>query len=409
MNSDSVGDPEHCLCPVKAKRMLKIALIGHDSRNANLGVGALTVSDIEIIRRAAQKAKVPNQVTVLTGGGDKPSYVFGEDVVERFVRPLRKPGDFYKVVRAQDFVIDISGGDSFTDVYGHRRIMQDFIQKQLVHMAGRPLVFAPQTIGPFKHWFWRYLAKRSMTSAAILATRDVKSIAFLRELGVTREVIEASDVALRLPYEAPQRAPGGAPRVGLNVSGLLLHGGYTRNNMFGLKADYPKLIRELIKELLAHDSGCELHLIGHVVPAKRGGVEDDYQTCLDLAEEFPGAIVAPAFETPSEAKSYIAGLDFMVGARMHACIAAFSSGVPVVPMAYSRKFAGLFGSLDYNYTVDCTVESTEICLSRILEAYERREALGAEITEARARGQAKLQAYEDALVELMSERPLNLT
>ena len=61
-----------------------------------------------------------------------------------------------------------------------------------------------------------------------------------------------------------------------------------------------------------------------------------------LRARYPRAIVAPAFRTPVEAKSYIAGMDFFAGARMHACIAAVSSGVPVYPLAYSRKFNGLF-------------------------------------------------------------------
>lgn len=65
------------------------------------------------------------------------------------------------------------------------------------------------------------------------------------------------------------------------------------------------------------------------------------------AAEFPGSVLAPAFASPSEAKSYIAGMDFFMGARMHACITALLSGVPVVPMAYSLKFEGLFGSLDW--------------------------------------------------------------
>ena len=61
-----------------------------------------------------------------------------------------------------------------------------------------------------------------------------------------------------------------------------------------------------------------------------------------------------------------------MGARMHACIAAFSAGVPVVPMAYSRKFAGLFGAMGYDETVDCTSQSAEEILTRIFDAFERR-------------------------------------
>ena len=48
-----------------------------------------------------------------------------------------------------------------------------------------------------------------------------------------------------------------------------------------------------------------------------------------------------------------------IGARMHATIAAISSGVPTMPVAYSRKFTGLFGTIEYPYVVDLTELDTE--------------------------------------------------
>ncbi|MDQ2089675.1 polysaccharide pyruvyl transferase family protein [Marimonas arenosa] len=376
--------------------MLKIALIGHDTRNPNLGVGALTVSEIELIRRVAQRRGLEIEITVLIGPSTFPSCVEGTEVRERFVRPLRKPLDYFRAVRASDLVIDISGGDSFADIYGSKRIFQILLMKYLTHLAGRPLVMAPQTVGPFRHRLWRSLAAGSIRRAASVATRDDKSTAFLREIGIRREIVEASDVALRLPFVAPS-THSGPVRVGLNVSGLLMNGGYTGSNMFGLESDYPTLVRDIIKSFLSHPEGCELHLVGHVIPQDRGGVEDDYQACLDLAAEFPETIVAPAFSTPSEAKSYIAGLDFFMGARMHACIAAFSSGVPVVPMAYSRKFAGLFGALGYTETVDLAADKPKDIVMRILRSYENRENISGEIETALSIGLNRLDEYEAAL------------
>ena len=92
-----------------------------------------------------------------------------------------------------------------------------------------------------------------------------------------------------------------------------------------------------------------------------------------------------------------------MGARMHACIAAFSSGVPVVPMAYSRKFAGLFGTLGYERTVDCTAEENEAILEKIARAFEARDRLREEARQALQKGLHKLAAYEHALGALMAE------
>jgi polysaccharide pyruvyl transferase WcaK-like protein len=217
-------------------------------------------------------------------------------------------------------------------------------------------------------------------------------------MGLTRDLIEASDVALRLPFDAPTKTTG-PKKVGINVSGLLMGGGYTGKNEFGLQMDYPGLIRDLISHF--QNLGTQVHLVPHViVPAGRLAAEDDYNASMKLHAEFPNTIVAPAFEAPSEAKTYIAGRDFFMGARMHACIAAFSSGVPVIPMAYSRKFAGLFGSIGYNHTVDCTSETSEAIKTKIIAGFENRTSLQAETETALKTGRIKLGAYEDALHDL---------
>jgi polysaccharide pyruvyl transferase WcaK-like protein len=166
--------------------------------------------------------------------------------------------------------------------------------------------------------------------------------------------------------------------------------------------DYPGLIRQLIRRF--QDQGAEVHLVPHVIVREGRLVkEDDYRASKALADEFPDTVLAPAFEAPSEAKSYIAGLDFFMGARMHACIAAFSAGVPVVPMAYSRKFAGLFGSLGYDRTVDCTSETAEAIETKILAAYETRDLLTREAASALARGREKLAVYEAGLQAVVSK------
>jgi polysaccharide pyruvyl transferase WcaK-like protein len=94
-------------------------------------------------------------------------------------------------------------------------------------------------------------------------------------------------------------------------------------------------------------------------------------------------------------------MDFFMGARMHACIAALSSGVAVAPMAYSRKFAGLFGSIGYEHTLDCTTLEAAEVQDRIAALYGDRVRLAAGAAAARTTGLEKLGRYEDALAELL--------
>ena len=383
-------------------RPFTVVLLSHLSRNPNLGVGALAVCDAEIIRRLGEGLGLPVRFEVLDAPGARPSVLEAGDVTLHSVRFLRKPRKALAVIRRADLVVDICGGDSFADIYGRKRLSIMMMLQGMALAAGKPLVFAPQTIGPFTRPASRRLARTILNRAALVATRDALSTKALRDLGVEGG-IEASDVALRLPFEAPAPRPNGAGvRVGINPSGLLAAGGYTGKGELGLSGEaYRAMLKGIVEGLRASPEAPEIHLAPHVVPGD-GGVEDDARACRELAEACPGAVVAPTFATPSEAKGYIAGMDFFAGARMHACIAAFSSGVPVVPMAYSRKFAGLFGTLGYGRTVDCRTESAEAITAAVLAGFRDRAALKQEAAEALARGQARLARYEEALEDVMA-------
>lgn len=388
------------------QRPIRICLIMHATRSDNLGVGALSVSEVAIIRDIARDLGREIEITVVDFKDKREPYVTGPDikVIDLDGKMMRSPKGFFAIARASDIVIDIGGGDSFADIYGPGRLKRMFALKYLTHIARTPLVMAPQTVGPFTKGWSKALAKQSMRMCAVVASRDAMSTKAAQDLGCTK-VIEASDVALRLPYDPPApRSDVGPVKVGINVSGLLMGGGYTGKNEFGLKMDYPGLMRDLITWFQSHKDGCEVHLVPHVIVNSGPMIgEDDFRASEKLAAEFPGTVLAPAFTSPSEAKSYIAGMDFFMGARMHACIGAFSSGVPVVPMAYSRKFEGLFGTLGYARTVDCTSQSSEVILSAIQEGYETRATLQAEAKIAYAKGREKLKIYETALHDLLAK------
>lgn len=384
------------------RKTLNVALLWHSAKSDNFGVAALTVSEIEILRSLARDLDIDLHMTIVDWKDPRTPYVGGDDVtiVPVGSKELFHPGGVLRILRQSDLVIDISGGDSFTDIYGPKRLNRLLYLKFLTHLSGKPMVVAPQTIGPFNKAHYRRIALSSLRRSALVATRDAKSTSAARDMGFDGPIIEASDVALRLPYNRPSRPENGPLKVGLNVSGLLMNGGHTRKNQFGLSVDYPGVIRRLIEGFLAHEAAPEVILVPHVLCSTPGAVEDDVEASQALAARYPEITVAPRFETPVEAKSFISGLDFFAGARMHACIAAFSSGVPVVPMAYSRKFSGLFGTLGYNWTVDCVDGDDETIVRSIFEAFDDRDILREEQRVALDRGIARMSDYEEGLRKL---------
>lgn len=383
-------------------RALTIGLVWHSMNSDNLGVGALTLANVEILRAAAAEAGVAVRFIVMGWRDSRPWYLDAPDIENApfRLRHLVMPGDvFGRALSRCDALFDIGSGDSFTDIYGPKRFLSIWSTKARAHLAGKPLVLCPQTVGPFDTRWARPLARWAMNRAWLNVTRDAPSTAFLGDMGVRAPVLEATDVAMALPHARPGPRGDGKVRVGLNVSGLLFNGGYTQSNQFGLKGDYPALIRQILAWFAAREE-VELHLVGHV-QSDRILVEDDQRVSARLAEEYPGAVLAPVFETPIEAKSYIAGMDFFMGARMHATIAAFSAGVPVVPMAYSRKFAGVFGTLGYGHVADCKTDSDAEILARVQQGYLERDRLAREIAQAMTGVEARLAAYRGRAADLM--------
>lgn len=297
-----------------------------------------------------------------------------------------------------DLVFDIGEGDSFADIYGRKRLAFHLATKFMATRQGRPFVFSPQTVGPFKGRISGWWANRVLSRAALVCTRDALSSDFYRSRGLKPPLLEATDVAFALPF-TPRARDGQRPQVGLNVSGLLWSGGYTGGNQFGLRMDYRQLVLDLV-DWFQGPGGANVWLVPHVVTPQRA-VEDDWRASQQIAALRPGVQLAGPFADPSAAKSFISGLDFFAGARMHACIAAFSSGVPCVPMAYSRKFTGLFNTLGYSRVADCTGQTAEQVRAAVQQGYLDREAVRAEVARGCQAAQDRLDRYRQALTGLI--------
>lgn len=387
----------------RSPRDLTVGLLWHTVSSGNLGVGALTVGNLAIARRAAARAGVRARFLVL-GFAERgvPVYIHDPDVeaVPLDTRAMLPGGAYWRAVKGVDCILDIGGGDSFADIYGAKRFAFLWVSKAMAVASRTPLILSPQTIGPFTRQPHTALAVGVMKKADLIVARDTVSFDVARKMAPGTRVLQAVDVAFGMPFERRIKADPSVVEVGINVSGLLFSYGYSGANEFGMQVDYREYTRKVIAELQAR--GAVVHLVSHV-NAQGDPVEDDGRMSDILAAEFPGTIRAPDFDSPTTAKSYISGFDFFVGGRMHACIAAFSTGVPVVPVAYSRKFAGLFeGLLKFRHVIPVSGIDTAAAVAFTINRFERRAELAAEIREAGSMVLRLLKNYEDELMEIFT-------
>jgi len=220
--------------------------------------------------------------------------------------------------------------------------------------------------------------------------RDRSGVEYVQELlgkhAVNGRVRFTPDMAFVLDPSAPENIDVGdvdgvrtedSVVVGLNISALLLHGGYSQENMFGLKINYRELICCVVDSLMEQKNVLVL-LVPHVFVPDRA-VEDDPGACQEmygeLEREYPGRIFLTRGQYSQNEIKYVIGLcDFFIGSRMHACIAALSQCIPTVGIAYSKKFHGVFESVGLESCVADAYRCKKDGLLSIVEtAFKERE------------------------------------
>ncbi len=355
--------------------MKKFILAGASLNSGNRGVNALTRSMIMFILDKYGENSEINILSYTISGVINNIVTFQEkDIIIKEELCTRKSmlitfilgkigikTELAKKISSFDEIWDISEGDSFSDIYGLGRFFQHSLIKLITIDIEKKLVLMPQTMGPFNSNIAKLISKRIVNKANIVFVRDDISKQVLEEdLKIDRKICYSPDMAF---YMKPASGISidkfvkdiNKIKVGINVSALLYNGGYNGNNMFGLKIDYKELIDSVI-DLIAKKDNVEIILIPHVM-CKDFEVEDDFRTCENILSKFKKKDIfintIDKYYREDEIKAIISGCDFFIGSRMHACIGAVSTLVPTVPIAYSRKFIGIWEKLNLD---DCVAD-----------------------------------------------------
>lgn len=377
---------------------MKIGLLGFSINDANKGCEALTYSFINILQKIYPDSNL--EIKCFFCGGK-----FGK-IVDYFTNinfsaPIVKFKDIklsaVREMRDCDVIFDITSGDGFSDIYFKSLVLATTKVKRYVELLNIPLVLLPQTYGPFKDDKIEKLASKVIKKSKKVYSRDEMSSNYVYELTGIKP-ITVTDLAFSLPY-SKKVLISDKVKVGVNVSGLLWNGGFTDKNQFGLKFSYARYIEQLIEILLK--KGYEVHLIPHVIENDNDKLDGDVKVCKMLQKKYSEVIFAGEFKSPIEAKDYISAMDVFTGARMHSTIAAMSSGVPVVPFSYSRKFDGLYYDLHYNHLIHGREMDINTALEETIYKIENREFLKQQLNDSMKKVKSNLCIFEKSLNELL--------
>jgi polysaccharide pyruvyl transferase WcaK-like protein len=147
--------------------------------------------------------------------------------------------------------------------------------------------------------------------------------------------------------------------------------------MFGLRANYPDLIRRLVEYFIERQHA-QIVLVPHVF-GSTGDLESDPEAAAEIYREleprYRGSLHLIDREYDQHEMKYLIGqCHFFLGSRMHACIAALSQGVPAIGLAYSKKFLGVLRTIGAeNLVIDLREQNVEKIIALTEAVYATRE------------------------------------
>lgn len=247
---------------------------------------------------------------------------------------------------SSDAIIDLSG-DSYSDGKGGFSLRIDSSLFLGLSMK-KPIVMYSQSIGPFRKsliFFARYCLNRV---DSIIVREEISKNYLEETIQLNSQPIHLTeDCAFNLKASTHERTGQilmeenillkQKPIIGISVNSLL-------NDSDGR---YVKLMAELIDYVIEKYSA-QIIFVPHVVSQKKGGKNDDRtlgQAIYNMSKNKNDIYLINGDYSPSELKGIIQLSDIFIGARMHANIAALSSCIPTLAIAWSHKYHGIMQTL----------------------------------------------------------------
>jgi colanic acid/amylovoran biosynthesis protein len=239
------------------------------------------------------------------------------------------------------------GGDAYSLDYGIP--VQAFADNRIILRHRKPVIIWGASVGPFsKNQKFEKFAARELKKVTLICARESETVSYLKELGISENVRLMSDPAFVLEPRQIDISEGGLdiitkPCIGINLSLLIERYWKGEDSWFNCVLKNLKTVLERID--------MPILFVPHVVVPGRGD-QVFMKKIMEQLEPFSNRLVLLDTKYDcQEIKWVISHLTAFIGTRWHSVIAALSSQVPTISIAYSMKARGInkdiFGHLDW--------------------------------------------------------------
>lgn len=352
----------------------------------NMGDEALLAAIV-----SALKTEIADlHIIVLSARPDETAGRYGVESVSRI-----NVGAVFSALRRADLLIS-GGGSLLQDVTGPLTIPYYLSIVAMAKMLGKPVMFYAQGIGPVDGALGKRLIKLLADKVEVITLRDAASFDFLRELGVSRPVIEVTaDPVFGLDLQKVKSNPEKVPETpatgstGKPVMGLFIR------EWQGLEPCLDALAG-LADYMM--DQGWEIIFIPMQYPA-------DLTPARETARRMnlPPVIIEEGLGFRSLTK-LISSLDLVIGMRLHALIIAAGCEVPMLGLSYDPKVSEFMDMIEQPVLRDLSGLSQETLIKAVDDILANKAAIKGKLHEKRLEFGQKALRNAKMAVELLNSK-----
>jgi len=249
-----------------------------------------------------------------------------------------------KIASSKIFVS--ADGDILGEDYGIFPFLWRIYFLSLGIILKKPIIIYGEGAGPFRSKFGKFISTLFFKRCAYISVREKVSLKHLVNLGIDRKKIHlvADSAFLLRPSTKEFNYRKRKKRlIGISVSRLVSTYGFSCRNEEGKNTSLFEFTAKLI-DWMIENLNANIIMIPHVIQVGR----DDYQTARDILKKVKNkkqvTILSKDLDA-TEFKKAISHCDLVIASRMHASIAALSTYIPAISIAYSHKTKGIYDSL----------------------------------------------------------------
>lgn len=290
--------------------------------------------------------------------------------LKRMGWPFPQPKEFRDIIDGVDAVLSV-GGDTYSLDYN---LPTFFMGTDSAAMdAGKPVVLWGASVGPFeKEPAFLPVIRKHLARMSLITARESITFDYLKGMGLSNTISVTDPAFTLVPEEMdvtpywPEESDAGV--IGVNASSFV-----ERHRVSDDSQDTALHQLADFVQCAVRDCGFSVVLVPHVVSSDGRARDSDahyLSNVLARTSDMDGRVrMLDSRLNAAQIKSAISKCRFFVGSRTHSTIAALSSLVPTVSIAYSAKARGI--NLDLFEHLDYVLETPTLSADRLRQSLLR--------------------------------------